>query len=347
MPDASPPAAAAGDQRGASAEGIPLWLLAALGLVASFLGRGLTPALPGSSTGIERFIGMTYSATSVLSQIVAAGAVAFVLRLSGMLLVERRLGIAFRAVALPAATAVAALTVAAAHDGLDPAMHNVLAIACLISAAVSVPFGLLRSETRAVGLVLLLSLVSSSLSFSALALAVRASETVSPSGYTLAQAVATVGWLLKLATLSFTLLWLGRAKPPRMAALSVGCLLFGFALTLVAREGLESDASPWTVVVARTFDQLSRPPLPLIPWLARRIVAAAAGAAALLCLFDRRRGMHGALFTLSLIGLGVVDVPLAALLLCTAALSLPLLALRREREVPAAAPLRTDPVAQK
>ncbi|HEV8245582.1 MAG TPA: hypothetical protein VGP93_07430, partial [Polyangiaceae bacterium] len=307
----------------------------------SFLGRGLVPALPGSTTGIGRFIGVTYSLSSVLSQLVAAGAVAFVLRLSGLLLVERRLGIAFRTVALPAATAVAALTVAAAHDGLEPSMHGVLAVACLMSAAVSVPFGLQRRETRAVGLVLLFSMLASSLHFAALELALRAGEAASAVGYTLAQGVATFGWLLKLGTLIFTLLWLGGARAPRIAALSVSCLLVGFALTLVAREGLEPDASAWTVVVSRTFDQLARPPLPMVPWLLRRVVAGAIGITALLCLLERQRGIQGALFTLCLIGLGAVDVPLAALLLCAGSLSLPLLALRREAAPAAPSPSKT------
>src|SRR6185436_18370051 len=79
MPDASAPAAATGEMRSMTAEGVSLWLVAAFGLVSSFLGRGLVPALPGSSTGIGRFIGAASSLSSFLSQLVAAGAVAFVL----------------------------------------------------------------------------------------------------------------------------------------------------------------------------------------------------------------------------------------------------------------------------
>jgi hypothetical protein len=326
------------ESRAPAGEGVPLWLLAAVGLVASLLGRGVSPALPGSTTGIERFIVITYGVTSILSQLAAAGAVAFVLRLSGMLLVERRLGIAFRTVALPAATAVAALTVAAAHDGLDAEMQSVLAVACLMSVAVSIPFALLSRAARAVGLMLVLAALSSLLHFSSLALAIRAGETASAGAYQFARGVATAGWILDLALLAFTVVWLGAARGTRIAALGVTCVLFGFAMTLLAREGLEPDASAWLVVIARTFDELSRPPLPFIPAAARYVLEAALGLSAILCLADRRRLTLGALFTLALIGRGAADVPLSALLLCAGALSLPLLSLQSEASTPPPAP---------
>lgn len=321
-------------QRPSLSEGVPLWLLALVGFLASWLGRGISPALPGSSTGIERFIVLTYGATSVLSQLAAAGAVAFVLRLSGTLLVERRLGIAFRTVALPAATAVAALTVAAAHDGLDAEMQSVLAVACLMSVAVSIPFGLLSRATRAVGLLLVLAALASLLHFSSLALAIRSGETAWAGGYELSRGVATAAFVADVAMLAFAVVWLGRARGTRIATLGAASVLFGFALTLLAREGLEQDANAWLVVVARTMDEISRPPSPFIPAALRYVLEGALALCALLCLLDRERFTFGALFALALIGRGAVDVPLSALLLCAGSLTLPLMALHGEPTPP-------------
>ena len=316
------------------AEGIPLWLLAAVGFLASWLGRGIAPALPGSTTGIERFIVLTSSVTNMLSQLAAAGAVAFVLRLSGTLLVERRLGIAFRTIALPAATAVAALTVAAAHDGLDAEMQGVLAVACLMSVLVSIPFGLLSRGTRALGLLLVLAALASLLHFSALALAIRAGEAASAAAYDFARGVATVGFVMDVALLAFSVVWLGEARGTRIATLGAASVLFGFTLTLLAREGLEPDASAGLVVVARTLDEMSRPPAPFVPAALRYVLEGALGLCAVLCLIDRRRYAFGAVFALALIGRGAVDVPLSALLLCAGSLSLPLLALQNESTPP-------------
>ena len=57
------------------------------------------------------------------------------------------------------------------------------------------------------------------------------------------------------------------------------------------------------------------------------------GLTAVLCLLDRRRLSMGALFTLALTAQGAVDIPLSALMLCAAALSLPLLSLRADDRV--------------
>ena len=190
----------------------------------------------------------------------AAGAVAFVLRLSGALLVERRLGIAFRAIALPAATAVAALTVAAAHDGLEHNMQSVLAVASLMSVAVSAPFGLLQRSTRAAALVLLLAVASGNSIRGPLTRPFVRARRRPSSGYAFARGVATFAWIVELGTFVFTLLWLGGARRTRLAALAAATLLFGFVLALVAREGMESGrpAHGRSSSLARTMSSRDR-----------------------------------------------------------------------------------------
>lgn len=309
-------------------------MLAALGLVTSCLGRGLYPALPGSMTGIERWITATNKVTGALSQLCAVAAVMVVLRTSGLLLIERRLGISFRTFALPAATAVAALSVAAAHDGLDASMQGVLAIACILTAGLSVPFGLARRETRAFGLVLGVGTLASALQFGALTLAIRAGEAASSSGYELSRAFATGAWLVELGMLVFVLLWVGARHMTRLAALFASCALFSTAIALLASNGQEPDASALAVVVSRMMDSLARPPAPYVPASLQHALSAGLGLAALFCLTQRQRGGQGALFALCLLGAGAVDIPLSALLLCASALVLPYISLQAEPPPP-------------
>jgi hypothetical protein len=321
-------------------ESFSLWVLAVLGLIASWLGRGLEPALPGSMTGIERWIIATDSVTGGLSQLCAVVAVMIVLRMSGLLLIERRLGVAFRTFALPAATAVAALSVAAAHDGLDASMQGVLAVACIITAVLAIPFGLARRETRALGLTLAVGTLASALQFGALSLAIRAGEAASSTGYELSRAFATGAWLVQLGMLAFVLIWVGARHLPRISALFASCLLFSVAIALLARTGQEPDAGAVAVVVSRMMDALARPPAPYLPAGLQHALSAGVGLAALLCLAQRQRGGQGALFALCLTGAGAVDIPLSALLLCTGALVLPWLSLQNSESPPSG----TEPV---
>jgi hypothetical protein len=275
--------------------------------------------------------------TGALSQLCAVVAVMVVLRMSGLLLIERRLGMAFRTLALPAATAVAALSVAAAHDGLDASMQGVLAVACILTAALAVPFGIARRETRAFGLVLGIGTVTSALHFGSLSLAIRAGEAASSTGYELSRAFATGSWLVQLGMLAFVLIWVGARNLPRISALFASCLVFSVAIALLARTGQEPDAGPVAVVVSRMMDALARPPAPYLPTGLQHALSAGLGLAALLCLAQRQRGGQGALFALCLTGSGAVDVPLSALLLCAGALVLPWLSLQSAEAPPSGA----------
>ncbi len=326
-PDSRPPDSRLSMPPWQAVESSSLWVLALLGLIASWLGRGLEPALPGSMTGIERWITATDSVTGALSQLCAVVAVMVVLRMSGLLLIERRLGVAFRTLALPAATAVAALSVAAAHDTLDASMQGVLAVACILTAALAVPFGIARRQTRAFGLVLAIGTLTSALHFGSLSLAIRAGEAASSTGYELSRAFATGSWLVQLGMLAFVLIWVGARNLPRISALFASCLVFSVAIALLARTGQEPDAGPVAVVVSRMMDALARPPAPYLPTGLQHALCAGLGLAALLCLAQRQRGGQGALFALCLTGSGAVDVPLSALLLCAGALVLPWLSL--------------------
>ena len=93
--------------------GLPLALFAVLALLASCLGRSILPALFGAATGLASWIDRTQELASILSQVVAAGGVAFALRAVVTTFGRASLGIGYRMVVIPAATAASVLTLAA------------------------------------------------------------------------------------------------------------------------------------------------------------------------------------------------------------------------------------------
>ncbi|HEY3495415.1 MAG TPA: hypothetical protein VGK73_12040, partial [Polyangiaceae bacterium] len=88
-----------------SNEGVPLAVLAALGLFASLFGRLLAPSLFGATTTLQTWILVTQAAANLASQVVAAAGVVFALRAVGATLSRTTLGIGYRMVVIPATIA--------------------------------------------------------------------------------------------------------------------------------------------------------------------------------------------------------------------------------------------------
>src|SRR5690348_7841896 len=94
------------------AGGSPATAFAVLALLASTLGRSIFPALLGAATGLAAFIDRTQHVASLLSQLVAAGGVAFTLRAVATTFTQGSLGVGYRMLVIPAGTAASVLTMA-------------------------------------------------------------------------------------------------------------------------------------------------------------------------------------------------------------------------------------------
>src|SRR5262245_47487671 len=106
--------------------GLPLVLFCGFALLASCLGRSVFPAMFGAATGITPWIDRTQHVASLLTQVVAAGGVAFSLRAVVLTFSRPSLGIGYRMVTIPAATGASVLTMAATGRVLEPDLAAVL-----------------------------------------------------------------------------------------------------------------------------------------------------------------------------------------------------------------------------
>ncbi|HKO47658.1 MAG TPA: hypothetical protein VJV79_08040, partial [Polyangiaceae bacterium] len=129
-------------------------MLTRAAILATIVGRGIAPAIPGLAVGIAPFITLSGRVAAFLSQLVAAGGVAAAIRLAGGALRLPKLDLGYRLVALPGSAIVIALVMAAWARPLAPELCRMMALAA-IAASLSAALASLRvSETRASGLVL-------------------------------------------------------------------------------------------------------------------------------------------------------------------------------------------------
>jgi hypothetical protein len=304
--------------------------LAMLALVSTLLGRALAPALPGSTTGLERWILASDRLAAYASQLLLiSGAVA------GLLLVlttlrDARLGAAYRLTVAPAAASVVTLTLMASAGRLTWNWSLFLSVMSALVAVSAVPLTLRVPQTRTAGVVLALAAASSLLQTSARVLAQDAGDGAPPSLFTAARGLLTVAFVADAAAVCAAGVWLGLGRRPRATAVAGTIALGSTLLSLGALRGSRYGARLWEVLASRMLSELGRDPAPLVaPVLEHTVVVAAFGAAAVV-LVSRRDGhaLH-AMVALALISGGATDIPLLALCLTLAGLLAPLVALSR------------------
>ncbi len=137
--------------------GLPLVIFATFALFASLVGRSLFPAMLGAATGLSPWIERTQRMASLLSQVVAAGGVAFALRAVVTTFGRTSLGVGYRMVVIPAGTAASVLTMAATGRTLEPDLSSALAVATLTTAMASAAVAEIAPATRALGFALALT----------------------------------------------------------------------------------------------------------------------------------------------------------------------------------------------
>lgn len=303
--------------------GISLAILSGLSLAASALGRLLSPALPGSATGLETWIYHTNAIAAFVSQMAAAGGIAFALRSVGVAMSKAALGLTYRLVMFPATIVTSALVIGAAGRVLTPEQNGALAVVVLVAAALSTPIALHLPETRAIGIVLGLTFASSSFDFAAKRLALDASETASHVMFARATKLATTALVFEVALIAAALTWLSRRVKGRallLSAISVGITI---VLAWLLRLDLSGSAATAQLILARATGELLRGPHPLAPSALRLTIEIAGLVTAVTALVLSRRAPIAPVLSLCLISRGAVDMPLPALLLMVASVAIP------------------------
>ena len=246
-------------------------MLARAALLATIVGRGIAPAIPGLAVGIAPFITLSGRVAAFLSQLVAAGGVAAAIRLAGGALRLPKLDLGYRLIALPGSAIVIALVMAAWARPLAPELCRMMAFAAIAASLAGALASLRASETRASGLVLAAAGVSGLAHLVARDLSGRATATTSHWLF----AVSTLATLLDLVTLGLSLTYLGHGKPRKIAIVGALILVPALALGVFAAHGNAPGASVLRVLAERALGQLSRTPTGAVPGALHFTVTAA------------------------------------------------------------------------
>jgi hypothetical protein len=295
--------------------------LAILALLASLIGRGLAPALPGSKAGIAIWIMLGDRIAALLSQLLLVGGSMVLIRLLLVMLRDQRLSAVYRLLIVPAGAAVVALVVSSAAQSLEAEVSLGLAVCSASIAAAAAPLALRSPATRAVGLVLALAAVAALLHVLARLVAFRASDQALASLFMVARGISTAAFIFDAASLAAAGAWLA-APHWRRGAIAGGALIAVSAvLTWGALHGSRFDAPHWQVLAGRALGEMVRHPTPLVApalrYLAEVCALIIAGIAALA---PKRVPVITAALSLTLLARGSTDVPLLALVMTLAAL---------------------------
>lgn len=299
-------------------------MLTRAALLATIVGRGIAPAIPGLAVGIAPFITLSGRIAAFLSQLVAAGGVAAAIRLAGGALRLPKLDLGYRLVALPGSAIVVALVMAAWARPLAPELCRMMAFAA-IAASLSGAIASVRTrESRASGLVLGAAGLSGLAHLLARELMSRAAEHLDVSLKPWVIAVSTLATALDLVTLGLSLTYLGQGKPRKIAISAALVLVPALALGVFAAHGSAPGASVVRVLAERALGQLSRAQTTFVPGVLRFTVTTALLLTAGVCVArPRERGRANVVLSMSLLSLGATDMPLPALWLVVAALLSP------------------------
>src|SRR5450755_1621343 len=299
-------------------------MLTRAALLATVVGRGVAPAIPGLAVGIASVIVLSGRVAAFLSQLVAAGGVAAAVRLGVSVLRSPRLDLGYRLIALPGGAIVVALVMAAWARPLEPDMCRTMALAAIATALAGAVANLRVSETRAAGLVLGSAGFSGLFHLLARELVSRAAEHLDNTSLHWAVAVATLATLLDLIALGLTLTYLGRGERRKVLLTVAYVLVPAFALGAFAAHGTAPGAGIVRVLAERTLAQLSRAPAAALPSALRFAITTALLTTAGLCVLKPgERGKTSVVLSLSLLSLGAPDMPLPALWLVVATLLAP------------------------
>jgi len=299
-------------------------MLTRAALLATIVGRGIAPAIPGLAVGIAPFITLSGRVAAFLSQLVAAGGVAAAIRLAGSALRLPKLDLGYRLVALPGSAIVVALVMAAWARPLAPELCRMMALAAIAASLAGSIASVRESGTRASGMVLGAAGLSGLTHLLARELMSRAAEHLDVSLKPWVIGVSSLATVLDLVTLGLTLTYLGQGKMRQIARVAALVLVPALALGVFAAHGSAPGASVLRVLAERALGQLSRAQTTFVPGALRFTVTAALLLTAGACVAKpSARGRANVVLAMSLLSLGATDMPLPALWLVVAALLSP------------------------
>ena|GEM_PF-1996215 len=288
-------------------------------VMASVLGRGLAPALPGSSAGIGQLIVGVEDLGAFSSQFMVMMGTAVCVRL--LLTTLECRSYLFRPVAIVTCAAALPVVVSASSRHLSPEwLISLVGLSATLALASAMP-ALRAPHSRVAGLVLLTVTMGSLVSAAGRTIALYASQQVEATLFTVARGIATLGLLLDALSVAWVALWLARRLRLRGAWLIAGAVAVALAVAWTGQQGDPEDVATWGLVAGRALAALTAHPDPFIgPGIRYFIEVLALILGAITLWFQRPAGV-GATLSFALLARVSGDVPLCALMLMLAALS--------------------------
>jgi hypothetical protein len=304
------------------------WVLLVLGwlaLASTLVARTLAPALPGTAAGIEQWIRGVELAGALLSVNLFVGLGVVLVWLGVFAVGSAELPRSFRIAVVPATSLVVLLAVSAYRAFLFPSWLLWMSLVSAGLAFVSAPRGFRAHHTRAPALILAIAATSSLVEIGARAVAIRASELALASWFGIARVISTLGFVLDVALIGVVLVWIAaRRLRIGVTALTVALVASG-VLAALALFGANGSSSTVAVLAARALDELVRHPTPLVVPFVRfavEIMTLVVAAAALLT--PGRSSLLAGSVVLTMLASGATDIPLCALMMSVAALTIAL-----------------------
>jgi len=310
-----------------SGQGLALAVCASLAVL---LGRGLAPALPGTRSGIEVWITRIETGSATVPSL-AAFLAQLTLLWGGWLcmhlllnaLADRGISAVVRALMTLSGSLMFAI-VALANVALAPLTETWLVGIAACAGTLGLLASILafnRPSLRAAGIVLMIVSVSGLLHVVAGLLALRASSLAHASEFMTARILATLAFGVGALGLVFALYWVIHSG--KRLALALFALMPPALLIYLSLLGTKDGANFFSLLAARTLNQLRTHPDPLVLPAVRDMVELSAFAVGLLVLSRPvTQAPVRVAVALALISQANIDVPLCALLFSCAALVL-------------------------
>lgn len=296
--------------------------LAALAVVATLVGRALSPALRGSLTGVDALVERTQDLGAVLSHMLLFTSVALLLGTALVTLRVTRLPLAYRLIATALAGVVLGLSAPASSAKLSPELSGLLSLATVLMALLGSTQALLSPHTRAIGAMLGTMSLAALTRQVAWMLAILGGERALLKLSYAARSIAMVAFGLQVLAISIGTLWL---VSRRQRGLNIGLALSLLAARFVSLfvEGIDAmGVAPWKQILGSAALRLLAPPVLLMPTRVRVMAEVFALAMAGLALLTTKQSpVVLGIFSLVLVAGMDTDIPLCALCMAVASLS--------------------------
>lgn len=296
-------------------------------LCAVFFGRAMDQALPGSRSGLGKWLDANHWAAAFFSQTLAVLVITIAGRMTLSTSFDQRVSYRHRLHVGLAASVVIFLVIFASLDFLigpyTPELSLLLGIAATNVALGAAVVCSGPASVRVGAIVLALATASSIAQISARLLAMQASDAALPTQYIVSRWIASTAAVIDFASLIAVVVWIVRRDfTSRVSVLTrVGIAML---LGVAAERGATTKANYAEVLVSRLFAQLHREPSTVFPRIIQNAQEALALIVAAWLLYRPRsaRPELRASLAMLLLARSSPDIPLCAGLLVTGALGL-------------------------